>query len=182
VPKDTGVTIRSRPVKLSVWSDTDSVASVIAWTSGTTRSYNERASSVGLTLPVDRRNSSTCNAASRSLTRLLITDFETFRRFAADVTLPASITLMNVRMSSKRHFMVFSQYSAATGASVSWRESQCCICKFISSGGIVMLSFRSVMIQSEPATTRITIRMPNPSASTLFVSSGPVVMCKKNTR
>jgi hypothetical protein len=37
--------------------------------------------------------------------RLLIADFEAFRRAAADVMLPASSTLMNVRISSKRQFI-----------------------------------------------------------------------------
>jgi hypothetical protein len=56
-------------------------------------------------MPRDRWNSSTRSAASSSLMRLLITDLERFSRVAADVTLPASITLMNVRMSSKRQFI-----------------------------------------------------------------------------
>ena len=34
----------------------------------------------------------------------------------------------------------------------------------------------------DPATTRVTMSMPNASASTLLVLSGPVVMCRKNTR
>ena len=59
---------------------------------------------------------------------------------------------------------------------------QCFIGKFISSGGGIMLSFRFVMIQSEPTTTKNTMRMPNASASTLLVLSGPVVMCRKKTR
>ena len=60
--------------------------------------------------------------------------------------------------------------------------AQCCICKFISSAGHIMLSFRLVMIQSDPTTTRNTMRMPNASASTLLALSGPVVMCRKKTR
>ena len=59
---------------------------------------------------------------------------------------------------------------------------QCCICISISSAGGIMLSFRSAMIHSEPTTTRITMSTPNASASTLLVLSGPVVMCRKNTR
>ena len=38
------------------------------------------------------------------------------------------------------------------------------------------------MIHSDPATTRNTISTPNATASTLFVLSGPVPMCRKNTR
>ena len=49
-----------------------------------------------------RTNSSTRSANSSSPIRLLITDFETFRRVATAVTIPASTTLMNVRISSKR--------------------------------------------------------------------------------
>src|SRR5579864_4864753 len=60
--------------------------------------------------------------------------------------------------------------------------AQCCICKSISSGGGIMFSLRLVMIHSEPATTTTTMKMPNASASTLFVLSGPVVMWRKNTR
>jgi hypothetical protein len=59
--------------------------------------------------------------------------------------------------------------------------AQCCRCKFIGSGGIVPL-LRLLMIYSEPATTRITMSTPNASASTSLVLSGPVVMCRKNTR
>jgi hypothetical protein len=36
-----------------------------------------------------------------------------------------------------------------------------------------------VMIHSEPAITTATISTPNASASTLFVLSGPDVMCRK---
>ena len=45
-----------------------------------------------------------------------------------------------------------------------------------------MFSFRSAMIQIEPAATRSTMRMPSASARTLLVLSGPVVICRKNTR
>src|SRR5262249_47773688 len=50
------------------------------------------------------------------------------------------------------------------------------------SGAAIMWALRSLMIHSDPATTRNTMRMPNPSASTLFVLSGAVVMCRKKTR
>src|SRR5262245_57805756 len=65
-----------------------------------------------------------------------------------------------------------------------WASSsrQCRTCKSIMSDGCIMLSFRLLMIHSEPATTRNTMRMPNASASTLLVLSGPVVMCRKKTR
>ena len=43
---------------------------------------------------------------------------------------------------------------------------QCCMCKFISSGGGIMFSLRSAMIQIEPAATRSTMRMPSASART----------------
>jgi hypothetical protein len=59
---------------------------------------------------------------------------------------------------------------------------QCCICKFIGSPEGIMFAVMSLMIHSEPATTRKTIRTPNASARTLLVLSGPVVMCRKNTR
>src|SRR6476661_5465981 len=52
---------------------------------------------------------------------------------------------------------------------------QCCICKFIRSCDGIKLSFRFVMIQSDPTTTRKTMSMPNASASTLLVLSDPVV-------
>ena len=61
-------------------------------------------------------------------------------------------------------------------------SGQGCVCMFISSVGGIMLSFRFVMIQSDPATTRVTMSTPNASASTLLVLSGPVVMCRKKTR
>jgi hypothetical protein len=48
-----------------------------------------------------------------------------------------------------------------------------CVCKFISWSGDIMLAFRLAMIQSEPATTRVTMSTLNASASTLFVLSGP---------
>ena len=44
-----------------------------------------------------------------------------------------------------------------------------------------MFWLRFAMIQIEPAATRSTMRMPA-SARTLLVLSGPVVMCRKNTR
>jgi hypothetical protein len=60
---------------------------------------------------------------------------------------------------------------------------QCCIiCMFITSDDGIRLSFRFVMITSEPPTTRSTTRMPKASASTLLVLSGAVVICRKNTR
>src|SRR5262245_30170456 len=59
---------------------------------------------------------------------------------------------------------------------------QCCICKFISSAGGIRLLLKSNMIHSDPATTMVTMSTPNASASTLLVLSGPVVMCRKNTR
>ena len=46
----------------------------------------------------------------------------------------------------------------------------------------IMLSLRLFMIDSDPAITKDTIRMPNASASTLFVLSGAVLMCRKKTR
>ena len=57
---------------------------------------------------------------------------------------------------------------------------QCCM-TFISSPDD-MLPLRSVMIQSEPTTTRNTMSTPNASARTLLVLSGAVVMCRKKTR
>src|SRR5665213_2934988 len=41
---------------------------------------------------------------------------------------------------------------------------------------------RFAMIHSEPPITSTTMRTPNASAMTLLVLSGPVVMCRKNTR
>src|SRR5580698_6284338 len=58
---------------------------------------------------------------------------------------------------------------------------QCCICRFISSADGIMLAFRFVMIKSDPPITRITMSIPKANASTLFVLSGPVVMCRKKT-
>jgi hypothetical protein len=58
---------------------------------------------------------------------------------------------------------------------------QCCI-RFIDSADIIMLVFRSVMIQSDPTTTRNTMSTPNASARTLLVLSGAVVMCRKKTK
>jgi hypothetical protein len=69
-------------------------------------------------------------------------------------------------------------YSFADAAG---NAGQCCICEFISSAGGIMLAFKSDMIHSDPATTRVTMSTPNASASTLFVLSGPVVMCRKKT-
>src|SRR3982074_34494 len=45
-----------------------------------------------------------------------------------------------------------------------------------------MLWLRFAMIHSDPPISRMTIRTPKASASTLLVLSGPVVMCRKNTR
>jgi hypothetical protein len=60
---------------------------------------------------------------------------------------------------------------------------QCCICMLIGAAdGIIMFSFMSAMIHMEPATTTKTMSTPNASARTLFVLSGPVVTCRKNTR
>ena len=60
---------------------------------------------------------------------------------------------------------------------------QCCICKSISSAdGIIMFWLRSAMIHTEPAITKTMISTPKASASTLLVSSGPLVMCRKKTR
>src|SRR5215831_886778 len=59
---------------------------------------------------------------------------------------------------------------------------QRCMCRSISSRPGIRVLLRSVMIYSEPATTRNTISTPNASASTLLVLSGPVVMWRKKTR
>jgi hypothetical protein len=59
-------------------------------------------------------------------------------------------------------------------------ESYRCICMIWSIG--IMLWLRCAMIQSDPAISRMTIRTPKASASTLLVLSAPVVMCRKNTR
>lgn len=48
--------------------------------------------------------------------------------------------------------------------------------------GISMFSFISAMIHIEPATTTKTMSTPKASARTLLVLSGPLVMCRKNTR
>src|SRR3569832_1768014 len=45
-----------------------------------------------------------------------------------------------------------------------------------------MLWFRWYMIQIEPVTSRNTTITPKAKARTLLVLSGPVVMCRKNTR
>jgi hypothetical protein len=46
---------------------------------------------------------------------------------------------------------------------------QCRMGIFISSAGAIMLSFRLLMIQSDPTMTIVTINTPNASASTLLV-------------
>ena len=51
-------------------------------------------------------------------------------------------------------------------------ERHRCICITCSIGGMLLL--RWDMIQSDPAMRRKTIRMPNASAMTLFVLSGPL--------
>ena len=62
-------------------------------------------------------------------------------------------------------------------------QFQCCILMLIGApDGISMLSFISAMIHIVPTTTTNTMSRPKASASTLFVLSGPVVMCRKNTR
>src|SRR6476661_2226125 len=48
--------------------------------------------------------------------------------------------------------------------------------------GIIMFWLISAMIHMEPATTTKTMSAPHASARTLLVLSGPVVMCRKNTR
>ena len=62
------------------------------------------------------------------------------------------------------------------------RAAQFCIRMFIGAGDGIMLSFMSVTIHNVPATTTNTMSSPKASASTLFVLSGPVVICRKNTR
>src|SRR5215467_8399391 len=59
---------------------------------------------------------------------------------------------------------------------------QRCMRRSISSRPGISMLLRSVMIHSEPATTRNTMSTPNASASTLLVLSGPVVMWRKKTR
>ena len=60
---------------------------------------------------------------------------------------------------------------------------QCCILMLIgASDGSIMFAFISAMIHIVPATTTNTMRTPKASASTLLVLSGPLVMCRKNTR
>lgn len=60
---------------------------------------------------------------------------------------------------------------------------QCCILMLIGSpDGIIMFAFISATIHIVPATTTKTMSTPKASASTLLVLSGPVVMCRKNTR
>ena len=60
---------------------------------------------------------------------------------------------------------------------------QCCIPMLIGApDGIIMLAFISAMIHIVPATTTNTMRTPKASASTLLVLSGPLVICRKNTR
>ena len=46
----------------------------------------------------------------------------------------------------------------------------------------IMFALRCAMIHSEPATTRVTTSSPKASASTLLVLSGPVPICRKNTK
>ena len=45
-----------------------------------------------------------------------------------------------------------------------------------------MFALRLAMIQSDPPTMSMAMRTPKASASTLLVLSGPVLMCRKNTR
>jgi hypothetical protein len=60
---------------------------------------------------------------------------------------------------------------------------QCCILMLIGAlDGIIMFAFISAMIHIVPATTTNTMSKPKASASTLFVLSGPLVTCRKNTR
>src|SRR6185369_3628483 len=60
---------------------------------------------------------------------------------------------------------------------------QCCILMLIGApDGIIMFAFISATIHIVPATTTNTMRTPKASASTLLVLSGPLVMCRKNTR
>ena len=65
---------------------------------------------------------------------------------------------------------------------VIFESCQRCIRKFICSPDGIMLAFKSPMIHSEPPTTSATMSTPNASASTLLVLSGPVPMCRKNTK
>jgi len=60
--------------------------------------------------------------------------------------------------------------------------AQCCICKFIGSAEGVILASGFFVIQSDPAVTRVTMSMPKANASTLLGLSGPVAMCRKQTR
>ena len=46
----------------------------------------------------------------------------------------------------------------------------------------IMLAWRLAMIQIEPVMTRRTIRMPKARARMLFVLSGALPRCRKNTR
>ena len=100
----------------------------------------------------------------------------------AAVTLPIGTVVACDLQHRVRDFRLLTDYRKHEITSFIAPVRQCCICRFISSAGAVMLSFRFVMIQSDPAITRKTMRMPNASASTLLVLSGPVVMCRKKTR
>ena len=57
---------------------------------------------------------------------------------------------------------------------------QRCISMMADAG--IMFALRFAMIQSDPPTTSVTIKTPKASASTLLVLSGPVLMCRKNTK
>ncbi|MGY3423440.1 hypothetical protein ACVWZW_003915 [Bradyrhizobium sp. F1.13.4] len=60
---------------------------------------------------------------------------------------------------------------------------QCCILMLIGApDGIIMFVFISATIHIVPAITTNTMRTPKASASTLLVLSGPLLMCRKNTR
>jgi hypothetical protein len=60
--------------------------------------------------------------------------------------------------------------------------AQCCICKLINSAEGIMSASGFVVIQSDPAVTRVTMSMPKANASMLLGLSGPVAMCRKQTR
>jgi transposase len=66
----------------------------------------QRLAGHGIDLDRERRRSPTPSASSRSLMRLLTTDFDRPNWAAAAVIPPASTTRKNVIMSSKRHLIV----------------------------------------------------------------------------
>jgi len=106
VPKLIGAAMASAPRSGAAPSMPQAALSVAATSSasaGRRRSARRFAASVGVIRPALRRKSAAPTVASKSDTRLLITDFDRLSRAAVAETVPSSITVRKVSISSREY-------------------------------------------------------------------------------